>query len=110
MKTSTMDPATSNQSTLMDRVRNAIRARHYSISAEQVYVNWLLQYIPYHHKRHPQEMGEEEINRFLTYLSMDRHVSASTQNQALCAIIFLYKHVLDREIGDSGDIVWAKKL
>ena len=109
MKPSTEHLPTSSQPRLMDQVRNSIRAKHYSIRTEQAYVAWILKYVYFHRKRHPREMGEAEINQFLTYLSVDRHVSASTQNQALCAIIFLYKHVLGIEIGDLGDIIWAKK-
>jgi integron integrase len=94
---------------LLDRVRYAIRARHYSVSTERAYVGWIKRFILYHYKRHPLEMGEKEITSFLSHLAVERHVSASTQNQALSAILFLYRHVLHREIGDLGDIVRARR-
>ncbi|MFZ2396706.1 MAG: phage integrase N-terminal SAM-like domain-containing protein [Smithella sp.] len=66
-------------------------------------------FIFFHHVRHPQEMAEPEINAFLTHLAVKENVSASTQNQALCAIIFLYKYVLNRKIGDIGEVIRARK-
>jgi len=94
---------------LLDQVRAAIRTKHYSIRTEESYVNWIKKFILFHNKRHPKEMGEKEINAFLTHLAVNKKVAASTQNQALCAIIFLYKHVLKIEIGNLGEMVWAKK-
>ena len=94
---------------LLDQVRAAIRTKHYSIRTEQSYTNWIRRYILFHNKRHPKEMGEKEINEFLTHLAVKENVAASTQNQALCAIVFLYKHVLKIELGDFGELVWAKK-
>jgi hypothetical protein len=70
---------------LLDRVRQAIRARHYSPSTEQAYVAWIRRFILFHRKRHPTEMGEPEVNQFLTHLAVHEHVAASTQNQALAA-------------------------
>jgi len=96
------------QPKLLDQVRNALRRKHYSLRTEQAYVHWIRRFIIHHHKRHPVEMGEQEINEFLSYLAVQEHVAASTQNQALCAIIFLYKQVLKIEIGDL-ELVWAKK-
>ena len=93
---------------LLDQVRSAIRTKHYSIRTEEAYVTWIKRYILFHKKRHPLEMGEQEINRFLTHLAVNDHVSASTQNQALCAIVFLYKHVIKNDLGDL-EIAWAKK-
>lgn len=98
-----------NKPKLLDHVSSAIRTRHYSIRTEEAYRGWIKRFILFHHKRHPKEMGEVEINQFLSYLAEKKNVSASTQNQALSAIIFLYKHVLNRDIGDIGDVVWAKK-
>ncbi|RQW02831.1 integron integrase [candidate division KSB1 bacterium] len=95
-------------SKLLDDLRGAIRVRHYSRRTEESYVKWVTKYILYHHKRHPLEMGEAEINAFLTHLAVDGKVSASTQNQALCAIVFLYKQVLLKDIGDI-DLIWAQK-
>jgi hypothetical protein len=80
---------------LLDRVRAAIRARHYSRRTEEAYVAWIRRYIFFHGKRHPAEMGAPEISRFLTSLAVDRKVAASTQNQALSALLFLYRAVLE---------------
>lgn len=94
---------------LMDRLQQALRSRHYSLRTEQAYRRWVLQYIKFHGLRHPGEMGEAEINQFLSDLAMNRKVGASTQNQALAAILFLYRHVLGREVGDLGEVVRARK-
>jgi len=94
---------------LLDLVRQAIRTKHYSLRTEQAYVQWVKRYILYHNKRHPQDMAEKEINQYLTYLAVQKNVASSTQNQALCAIIFLYREVLKRDIGDLEGLVWAKK-
>jgi len=96
------------QPKLLDEVRFAIRAKHYSLRTEEAYVNWIKRFIFFHGKQHPLELGEKQINQFLTYLAVDQHVAASTQNQALCALIFLYKNVIKKEIGEL-DITWAKK-
>ena len=74
---------------LLDQVRQAIRTRHYSYMTEKAYVGWIKRFIFFHNKRHPAEMGEAEIAQFLSSLATDSHVSASTQNQALNAILFL---------------------
>lgn len=84
---------------LLDQVRETIRTKHYSIRTEQSYVQWIRQYILFHKKQHPKDMGEKEINAFLKHLAVNRNVAASTQTQALSAILFLYKEVLGREIG-----------
>jgi integron integrase len=94
---------------LLDQVRMALRSRHYSRRTEQTYVQWIRQFILFHHKRHPAEMAEAGINAFLTDLAVRRRVSASTQNQALSALLFLYRHVLERDIGDLGHIIRARK-
>ena len=83
---------------LLDRVRQVARLKHYAASTEESYVRWIRRYILFHDKRHPQDMGEAEIEAFLTHLAVDQHVAASTQNQALCAILFLYQDVLHTEI------------
>jgi len=93
---------------LLDRVRHLIRARHYSPRTEEAYVHWIRRYILFHRKRHPSEMGAAEISRFLTWLAVERHVSASTQNQALSALLFLYKDVLGIDIGPLGDVPRAR--
>ena len=95
--------------TLLQRLREAIRARHYSIRTEEAYDFWVRQYILFHRKRHPSDMGEAEVSGFLTHLATQRVVAASTQNQALNALIFLYRHVLDRPLGDLTEIVRAKR-
>ena len=85
----------SNPPKLLDRVRAAIRARHYSPRTEEAYVMWIRRYILFHGKKHPSAMGADEVNAFLTSLAVDGKVSASTQNQALSALLFLYKSVLE---------------
>lgn len=94
---------------LMDRVREALRARHYSNRTEDAYCNWIRRFIRFHGLRHPAEMGEREINEFLTDLAVNGKVSASTQNQALSALLFLYRSVIGREIGALGEVVRARK-
>jgi len=94
---------------LLDRVRDAIRVRHYSRRTEDAYVNWIRRYILFHHKTHPSALGPEDLNAFLTHLAVDCDVAASTQGQALSAILFLYRHVLEEEIGWVGDVVRAKR-
>ncbi len=82
---------------LLDRVRHEIRSRHYSYATEKSYVQWVKRFILFHDKRHPQEMGAEEIERFLSWLATARNVAAATQNQALHALLFLYREVLEIE-------------
>ena len=95
--------------TLLDRVGGALRSRQYSPSTEKSCLLWIRRYIFFDHVRHPAEMGEPEINAFLTHLAVQKHVSASTQNQALSALLFLYRHVIGRELGDLGDIIRARR-
>jgi len=85
---------------LLDQVREVIRVKHYSIRTEEAYVQWIKRFIFFHGKRHPREMGEAEIEAFLTDLAVERKVSASTQNQALNALVFLYEEVLHLELGE----------
>ena len=92
---------------LLDQLRQAIRSRHYSRRTEQAYTLWVRRFIYFHHLRHPDEMGEAEINAYLTHLAVVEKVSASTQNQALCGLLFLYRHVLHRNIGDLGEVIRA---
>lgn len=84
---------------LLDRVREAIRARHFSRRTEEAYVYWIRRYIVFHGKAHPSTMGAPEISAFLTWLAVQQHVNASTQNQALSAVLYLYRDVLRIEIG-----------
>ncbi|MCK5147166.1 integron integrase [bacterium] len=95
---------------LLDQVIAALRIRHYAYKTEKVYVRWIKDYVIFHGKRHPKDMGENEVTQFLTHLAVNRNVASSTQNQALCALVFLYKHVLDKELGKFKGLVWAKKL
>ena len=94
---------------LLDRVRTAIRTRHYSLRTEEAYVGWIKRFIFFHNKRHPSEMGEPEINRFLSHLAVRDGVSASTQNQALCGLLFLYRHVLEMPFPTLDNLVRAKR-
>jgi integron integrase len=94
---------------LLDRVRDAIRLRHYSRSTEKSYLHWIRRFILFHGKRHPRAMGEEEISRFLTDLATARRVSSSTQNQALSAILFLYREVLRVRLDWLEELVRAKR-
>ena len=103
-----METVSTKTPKLLDRMRLAMRVKHYSLRTEKSYVHWARRYIVYHKKRHPQEMGEKEVQSFLTYLAVDRNVSASTQNQALNSLVFLYKHVLKKELGDI-DAVRARR-
>jgi integron integrase len=93
---------------LLDQVRDAIRLKHYSYRTEQSYVAWIRRFILFHHKRHPKEMGMVEIEAFLTHLAVEGQVAASTQNQALSALLFLYRHVLHQELDAAVDAVRAK--
>jgi site-specific recombinase XerD len=80
-------------------VRDAIRVKHYARNTEQAYVYWIKKYILFHNKRYPKEMGTGEVQVFLTHLALEEHISASTQNQALSALLFLYRNVLSQELG-----------
>jgi len=88
---------------LLDRMRSAIRVRHYSIRTEEAYISWVRRFIRFH-KRHPRNLDAEEINRFLTHLAVHDHVAASTQRQALSTILFLYREVLNL------DPPWIKNI
>lgn len=94
---------------LLDQVRDALRVRHYSLRTEVSYLQWIKRFILFHKKQHPRDMGEQEITAFLTYLAVDKNVAASTQNQALSAILFLYKEVLGQELDWLDDVVRAKR-
>lgn len=94
---------------LLDQVRQQIRVRNYSIRTEAVYAEWVKRYIRFHHYRHPLEMGGAEIEAFLTHLAVKRNVAGATQNQALAALLFLYKEVLKVDLPWLNGIVRAKK-
>lgn len=94
---------------LLDRVKDMVRMKHYAYSTEQSYVQWIRRYILFHDKRHPQEMGAVEVEAFLTHLAVTENVAASTQNQALSALLFLYRYVLEQPLDESIDAVRAKR-
>ena len=93
---------------LLDRVREAIRTRHYSRRTEEAYVHWIRRYIVFHGKAHPSTLGASEISAFLTWLAVQQHVSASTQNQALSALLFLHRVVLGMEVDAIGQVPRAR--
>ncbi|NKQ12550.1 integron integrase [Pseudomonas sp. SST3] len=94
---------------LLDQVRDQIRLKHYSIRTERVYCEWIKRYVRFHNYRHPMEMGAPDVEAFLSDLAVRRDVSASTQNQALAALLFLYKQVLKQDLPWLGEVVRAKK-
>ena len=94
---------------LLEQVRDVIRRKHYSFRTEQTYIDWIRRFILFHGKRHPSEMAEAEVTEFLTYLARECKVAASTQNQALSALLFLYKEVLKQEIGWLDGVERAKR-
>jgi integron integrase len=98
-----------NKPKLLDSMSDALRSRHYSQRTSLAYRTWVKRFCKFHHLRHPNEMREPEINAFLTDLATKEHVSASTQNQALSALLFLYRHVLNIEVGNIGEVIRARK-
>ena len=98
-----------NPPKLLDQVRDRIRALHYSVRTEEAYVNWIKRFIVYHNKRHPNEMGSAEVEAFLTNLAVARNVSASTQNQAMAAVLFLYKEVLGVDLAWLDSVTRARR-
>src|SRR5215831_1119807 len=94
---------------LLDQVRQTIRRKHYSIRTEQAYVAWIKKYIFFHHKRHPAQMGATEMEQFLNYLAVEQKVAAATQNQALSALVFLYREVLRQEFDWMENLERAKR-
>ena len=98
-----------NPPRLLDLLRSRIRFLHYSYRTEQAYVFWVKRFIYFHNKKHPRDMGEDDIAAFLNHLSVKKNVSASTQNQALNALMFLYKKVLERELKTLPEFSYAKR-
>jgi integron integrase len=94
---------------LLEQLREALRSRHYSRRTEQTYISWVRRFIFHNNLKHPAELTETEINGFLTHLAVKKKVSASTQNQALCALLFLYRYVIGRNLGDLGEVIRARK-
>ena len=94
---------------LYDSVVEVLRAHHYSLRTERAYVGWIRRFILFHRPRHPRELSEADANRFLTHLAVDEHVAASTQNQALAAILFLYDKVLEQPLDRIEGVIRARK-
>jgi len=105
----TPDDHSRRQPKLLDQARRELRARHFSRRTEKSYLGWIRRYILFHKKRHPKEMAEKEVNEFLTHLASERKVSASTQTQALCALVFLYQEVLKMTFGELEGLIRAKR-
>lgn len=106
---STLQPYQEAMAELLEQVHKAIRVRQYSFRTEKSYAHWISRFVAYHGNRHPIEMGASEIGDFLTHLATEGHVGGNTQKQALCALVFLYKHVLEVEIGIIEGVVQAKR-
>jgi integron integrase len=94
---------------LLDQVRERLRSRHYSPRTEETYIGWIRRFILFSDKKHPSLMGAEEVNRFLSSLAVDGDVSSATQNQALSAILFLYREVLEDPLPWLNDVVRARR-
>lgn len=94
---------------LLDQVRDCLRRRHYSLRKEKVYVGWIRRYVLFHGKRHPREMGAAEVSAFLSNLARDGRVAASTQNQALSALLILYRNVLESLLPWLDDVERARR-
>ena len=95
-------------SPFLESIRHVLRTKHYSIRTEKAYLTWIKRFILYHNKRHPEDMGEQEISQFLSYLAVQRRVTSSNQNLALCSLVFMYKHIFTRELTLLDDTVRAK--
>ncbi|APR78831.1 Integron integrase IntIPac [Minicystis rosea] len=102
-------PETGRAPRLLDRVREVIRARHYSPRTAEAYCTWIRRFVLFHGRRHPRELGAPEVEAFLSHLANEQHVSASTQNQALAALLFLYTHVLVAPLAELGGFTRAKR-
>lgn len=106
---SNSSPTTSPQPRLLERLSQVIRLRHYSYRTEQAYAFWTKRFVYFHKLRHPAEMGEAEVADFLSFLALDRNVAVATQDQALNALVFLYRHVLEKPLGDLPGVCRAKR-
>lgn len=93
----------------LDRLRESLRVRHYSLRTEDAYLDWVRRFILFHGKRHPKDMGAPEVQAFLSHLAVDRRVSPSTQNQAKAALLFLYRHLLEVDLPWLGEVVQARR-
>ncbi len=96
-------------SPFLELIRRTVRTHHYSKRTEKIYVDWAKRFILFHKKKHPNQMSEREVGQFLTYLACEKNVTPATQNQALNALVFLYRKVLKRDFGDINNLVRAKK-
>ncbi len=94
---------------LLERVRREIRRRNYSYSTEKIYSDWIKRYIRFHNMKHPENLNHMDIVKFLNHLALNENVAASTQNQALCSLVFLYKQILNKDIGELSNFKRAKK-
>lgn len=103
------DPVAPHQPRLLDRMRDKIRVKYYSIRTEQAYLYWVRRYIRFHGLRHPSELGADAVEEFLTHLAVKRNVAAATQNQAKSALLFLYREVLDVELPWLDGVASAKQ-
>lgn len=104
------DKGAEGEPRLLDKLHEAIKVRHYSVRTERAYAHWIKRFIFYHSKRHPTVLGAEEVGEFLSWLAVQRNVSAATQGQAYNAIVFLYRHVLEQELGDIVAFTRSRKL
>jgi site-specific recombinase XerD len=104
-----LETTESREPKLLERARARMRARHLSLRTERTYLQWMRRYILFHGKRHPAEMGEAEINAFLTHLAVERRISASTQTQALSALLYLYREILEKPVGELEGLIRAKR-
>ena len=109
LASSGMNEPSSKPPRLLDQMREALRLRHYSLRTEQAYIHWTKRYIYFHGKRHPRELGPKEVEDFLSALAVQGRVSASTQGQALAALLFLYKQVLGVDLPWLDEVVRAKR-
>ncbi len=104
-----MQDANNTRSPFLEQVRQSFRVRHYSIRTEKSYLMWIRHFILFHSKRHPSEMGEREVAAFLNHLAVNRDVAANTQNQALNALVYLYREVLERPLQHIQGVTRVKK-
>jgi integron integrase len=103
------DSATPAAPRLLDQLRAAIRMKHYSLRTEEAYTRWVVRFVRHHGLRHPRELGSEEIRAYLSHLAVRQQVAASTQNQALAALLFLYRHVLEIDLPPVEEVVRARR-
>ncbi len=98
-----------NPPKLLDQVRRVLHLKHFSIRTEEAYTRWIKRFVIFHGKRHPSELGAQEVRAFLSHLATDGEVAAATQNQAFAALLFLYRDVLGMELGTIEDVVRARR-